>query len=233
MIRSIIPFLLLLLPCLALGQAPPTKSAIPSLAGINLPVSETYIKVQFTERNNLRMVTADQTKFEHKATWNRIEPGCYYSNLELQEERYPEISGLKVVRLRLRGTEQLNCEDGKGAILTRSHIAFSDSEEVFLVGVDPGGKLHYLSGGIFLDPLDGWVPDVTDMATVAKIRLAYLSPRELKPIKSKPGHWRYDARSDQLKRNIVIDLQDQSRFMIAFKAKPTVPIYTSGDWKME
>lgn len=206
---------------------------MPSLLGIALPVSETYIKSEFTLRYNIHALKEEEASgaMYSKATWRNLEPGAYFSDMQLQLSHLPAINGLTLVEVSVFGTESLEEPDGTNSLMSRTHIPFDQNEERFLVGIDPGGKIHYLSGDIFLDPMDGFLSNPGNLMDIVKVRLAFLSPGEINPLKAKKGHSRFWTYSAFLKANVMIDLIDQNSFMIAYKSEPEIPVYTYGDWK--
>ena len=207
------------------------QSAFPNGVGLNLPVSEDYIKTEFSFRYNLH-AQQDGTPYERRFyTFRTIDQGYFFEDITLVGEWIPELHGLKLIHLTLIPGQELRNSQGNGILITSSHVVPPPkTKQHFLIGLDAKGKLHYLSGNIFLDPLAECLVNPADLAEVAKIRLYYLLPDELKPIKASEGHMRFETKSNLLNRMIVIDLVDDMHFSIFPKVDPDNRLAVVGGW---
>ncbi|MEY3442360.1 MAG: hypothetical protein RLZZ519_641 [Bacteroidota bacterium] len=207
------------------------QSPFPNGVGLNLPVSEDYLKTEFSFRYNLH-AQQDGTPYERKFyTFRTIEPGFYFEDISLDGELIPELQGLKLIHLTLIPGRELRNSQGNSTLITSSHaVPPPRTPQHFLIGLDAKNKFHYLSGNIFLDPLSECLVNPADLAEVAKIRLYYLFPDELKPVKAPEGHVRFETKSNLLNRRIVIDLIDDLHFSIFPKGDPDNRLAVVGGW---
>jgi hypothetical protein len=228
--KTAVTAILFLLCCLFSWPAS-AQSAFPNGVGLKLPVSENFIKAEFSFRYNLHSLQPG-TPFERSYySFSDFPQGYFFEFITLTGEWMPEIQGLQLVHLELIPGRTLQNAQSLMRSTTRNHVAAPPTKpQHFLIGIDAKNKLHYLSGNIFLDPLSECMVNPADLAEVAKIRLYYLLPDELKPIKASEGHMRFETKSNLLNRRIVIDLVDDMHFSIFPKVDPDNRLAVVGGW---
>ncbi|HEX2901001.1 MAG TPA: hypothetical protein VHS96_14885 [Bacteroidia bacterium] len=226
--------LVFLLSCCIFPMNANAQSSIPEGVALILPVPENYLKSEFSLRYCLYIQQSGTDKERSFYGFRTFEPGYFHTGITLVGEMLPDLQGLKLIHLTLSAGENFINDKGNMILFTATHeypppLIFQH----FLIGLDAKGKIHYLSGHIFLDPLNDWLIDPSDWMAIAKTRLYYLQPDEITQLKASEGHVRFETKSNVLKRRVVIDFQDADRFCIHPKGAPSEPIAVVGDWTRE
>lgn len=210
--------ILLLCPLVAFNQ--PSLTAPQIMAA----VSQRYLAWQHVR---------DQVSGAPYYHWDSIPQGAYYSLMRLQQDSTFSHSRYLFYSIDFVPNNCLQLSDGTQLITMTTDVPRHDPPlERVLIAIDEGGKLHYLSGNLLLDPLPGWNEGdwVQWKEEAAHMRTFFLQPNRWRQIGSDSEVQIFSAFSVALGRWFLLKMYNRNKFLVYLDGERHVPYLQVGDF---